>query len=177
MLYITRHGESNYNVIERIGGDSDLTAAGREYAKQLASHFGPLPVWCSSLQRAISTASEFSTFTICEQLDEIKAGICEHLTYKEIQTAYPAVHAERIADKFNFRYPNGESYADVYRRVSTLCIKGPALIICHQAVARMLLAYLLQQDPVTFVTRDIPLGSVFCVDTKKKEMFCLSIKI
>lgn len=35
-IWLTRHGESEYNSMEKIGGDSDLTPLGREYAALLA---------------------------------------------------------------------------------------------------------------------------------------------
>lgn len=36
-IYLTRHGESLMNLDSRIGGDSDLSDRGREYAKALAN--------------------------------------------------------------------------------------------------------------------------------------------
>merc|ERR1712151_341722 len=35
-IYITRHGESVYNLEKKIGGDSPLSALGREYGRRLA---------------------------------------------------------------------------------------------------------------------------------------------
>jgi hypothetical protein len=35
-FYLTRHGQSEYNVLGKIGGDSGLSPAGVEYAKRLA---------------------------------------------------------------------------------------------------------------------------------------------
>merc|ERR1719188_1148883 len=35
-VYLTRHGESEYNVEKKIGGDSSLSPLGREYAPRLA---------------------------------------------------------------------------------------------------------------------------------------------
>jgi broad specificity phosphatase PhoE len=34
-IWLTRHGESEYNVAGRIGGDSGLSARGAEYARLL----------------------------------------------------------------------------------------------------------------------------------------------
>lgn len=34
-IWLTRHGESEYNMAGRIGGDSGLTARGEEYARLL----------------------------------------------------------------------------------------------------------------------------------------------
>ena len=34
-IYLSRHGESEYNLEDRIGGDSNLTPRGEQYAKSL----------------------------------------------------------------------------------------------------------------------------------------------
>ena len=60
-MWLTRHGESEFNVLGRIGGDAHLSAAGRAYANQLAVvvREGIRPsamVWTSTLRRTIETA-------------------------------------------------------------------------------------------------------------------------
>lgn len=35
-------------------------------------------------------------------------GVCEGMTYKEIQEQYPEEFAQRDADKYHYRYPGGE---------------------------------------------------------------------
>jgi 6-phosphofructo-2-kinase/fructose-2,6-biphosphatase 2 len=61
-IYLTRHGETEFNQLGRIGGDSDLSARGRQYAKALAHYIKEqaipsLRVWTSWLNRTIQTAS------------------------------------------------------------------------------------------------------------------------
>ena len=41
-LYLTRHGESEYNVAGKIGGDSPLAPRGKEYADVLGNYFNSL---------------------------------------------------------------------------------------------------------------------------------------
>eukprot|EP01138_Halocafeteria_seosinensis_P013068 gb/GECG01013346.1/.p1 GENE.gb/GECG01013346.1/~~gb/GECG01013346.1/.p1 ORF type:complete len:599 (+),score=83.85 gb/GECG01013346.1/:1-1797(+) len=62
-IWITRHGESQYNVHGRIGGDSELSSKGRKYGQVLAEfikeHYPShkrLVVWTSNLVRAKQTA-------------------------------------------------------------------------------------------------------------------------
>ena len=68
-IYLTRHGQSEYNYQGKIGGDSGLSMMGEKYALALAKycvdhltkdpHTGePVPcrLWTSSLQRTILTA-------------------------------------------------------------------------------------------------------------------------
>lgn len=38
-IYLSRHGESEYNLEDRIGGDSNLTLRGQTYAKSLGLYF------------------------------------------------------------------------------------------------------------------------------------------
>lgn len=38
LYYFTRHGESEYNVLGRIGGDADLSARGRSYGDRLTKY-------------------------------------------------------------------------------------------------------------------------------------------
>lgn len=39
LYYFTRHGESDYNVLGRIGGDADLSSRGRCYGERLTKYF------------------------------------------------------------------------------------------------------------------------------------------
>ncbi len=41
-------------------------------------------------------------------LNEIDAGICEGMTYREIAEMYPEEFALRDQKKYHYRYPNGE---------------------------------------------------------------------
>lgn len=60
-IYLTRHGESQYNTELRLGGDPDLTSRGEEYAKRLAEYVNGLKipdllVWTSFYKRTSQTA-------------------------------------------------------------------------------------------------------------------------
>lgn len=83
--------------------------------------------------------------THLKDLNEINAGICESLTYEEIQSTYPSEFAWRDQDKLKYRYPNGESYLDLLQRVDgvvqTLLLNTDVLVVSHQAVLRCILSY------------------------------------
>ena len=38
-IYLSRHGQSQYNSVKKLGGDSDLTDCGTEYSRSV---IGPL---------------------------------------------------------------------------------------------------------------------------------------
>src|SRR5262249_48358560 len=103
--------------------------------------------------------------TTWRALDEIDAGHCEGMTYEEIKAQLPEVHAARVADKFRYRYPRGESYEDVIQRLDPLIIqierhRSPLLVIAHQAVLRAIYAYLADHPPHESPSLSIPLHTV-----------------
>lgn len=172
-IYLTRHGESEDNRVGRIGGDSSLTVAGRAYADRLAAYLAdqipasdPLNVWHSSLRRTIETARPLGRRTDERKLlDEIDAGICEGMTYAEIERKMPAEFAARRTDKFGYRYPQGESYQDVIARLDPLVLelerrRNPIVIVAHQAVLRALYCYLIGSPPEECPFLPIPLHTV-----------------
>ncbi len=172
-VWITRHGESEWNVLGRIGGDSPLSPRGREYAVALAAHvharFGKtsdLDVWTSTLQRTKQTAAPIG-IDIGEwrALDEINAGECDGMTYAEIEHAMPQEFAARRRDKLAYRYPRGESYQDVIQRLDRVIIeleryRTPVLVIAHRAVLRALYAYFQQLPRADVPHLDMPLHTL-----------------
>ncbi|MDO5538382.1 MAG: histidine phosphatase family protein, partial [Desulfovibrionaceae bacterium] len=90
--------------------------------------------------------------------DEINAGLCENMCYSEIEATMPEVSKSRHADKFNYCYPGGESYAMVQQRVlrglrRALFLSGgaPTCIVGHQAINRNILSLFMHTR-----TEDIP---------------------
>ena len=83
-FYLTRHGQSEYNEVGKIGGDSGLSHHGLQYAHKLAEFVKtritrdsegndvPARLWTSSLQRTIQTAQfiEQPTIFIKDQDDQ-----------------------------------------------------------------------------------------------------------
>jgi broad specificity phosphatase PhoE len=170
-IWLSRHGESAFNVLGIIGGDADLSPRGAEYAGSLARFVrarepAGVTVWTSTLRRTVQTAlpvtDKPSSF---RALDEIDAGVCDGMTYEQIREQMPDVHEARQADKFGYRYPRGESYEDVIQRLDPLIIqlerqRSPVLVIAHQAVLRALYAYLMDRPPTECPRLSIPLHTV-----------------
>lgn len=93
IIYLIRHGESQFNVEKRVGGDADLTQKGRKFAESLNPFFKSeikegteVSILTSTLKRTIQTASFINipgvTPISLKVLDEINAGVCETLTYE-----------------------------------------------------------------------------------------------
>ncbi|XP_013865029.1 6-phosphofructo-2-kinase/fructose-2,6-bisphosphatase 2 isoform X2 [Austrofundulus limnaeus] len=113
-IYLCRHGESNHNVQGRIGGDSELSPRGKQFAHALRDfidehRLSDLKVWTSQLRRTIQTAEELGVpYEQWKILNEIDAGVCEEMTYQMIQETFPEEFALRDQDKYHYRYPGGE---------------------------------------------------------------------
>ena len=172
-IWLTRHGQSEWNALGKIGGDPPLAPQGREYAESLAAYvrksFGStsdLDVWTSTLRRARETAVPLGIEAgQWKALDEIHAGVCDGMTYAEIATALPAEFEARKRDKFHYRYPRGESYQDVVQRVDRVIIeleryRTPVLVIAHRAVLRALTGYFRQIAPVEVPFLPMPLHTL-----------------
>lgn len=166
-LYLVRHGQTEFNAEGRIGGDPSLSAHGREQAMALARHFAWVRLDClftSTRKRSGETAGYLlktrpaTRVYALPEFDELNAGVCENMRYEDIRTHMPEVTDGRNADKFNYCYPGGESYAMVMQRVlrglrRALFLSGgrPACIVGHQAINRVVLSMFMRQR-----TEDIP---------------------
>ncbi|XP_061869393.1 6-phosphofructo-2-kinase/fructose-2,6-bisphosphatase 2 isoform X5 [Colius striatus] len=155
-IYLCRHGESEYNLVGKIGGDSGLSPRGKQFSQALKKFIEEqeivdLKVWTSQLKRTIQTAESLGvTYEQWKILNEIDAGVCEEMTYAEIEAKYPDEFALRDQDKYLYRYPGGESYQDLVQRLEPVIMElerqGNVLVISHQAVMRCLLAYFLDKS-------------------------------
>lgn len=154
-IYICRHGESEMNLTGQIGGNAPLSENGKKFALKLkefitSQNIPDLKVWTSNLNRTVETAEHIDAQKESwKALNEISAGVCEEMTYQEIQEIFPEEFALRDQDKFYYRYPMGESYFDLVQRLEPVIMElersENVLVICHQAVMRCLLAYFLDR--------------------------------
>ncbi|KAF4520929.1 hypothetical protein B566_EDAN008904 [Ephemera danica] len=169
-IYLTRHGESEQNLEGRIGGDSDLSPRGKQYANALSAYIASqniphLRVWTSWLKRTIQTVSGIpAPQERWKALNEIDAGICEEMTYEEIQSKFPEDFSARDQNKFTYRYPRGESYEDLVARLEPVIMElerqGNVLVVSHQAVIRCLLAYFTDKSSDELPYLEVPLHTV-----------------
>lgn len=165
-IWLTRHGQSEFNVAGKIGGNSQLSTRGGTYAALLPEVLNsrvptiksksgarrvPVAVWTSTLERTITTAAGLPYPKVqWKALDEIQAGVCDGMTYKEIEDNLPSEHIARKNDKLRYRYPSGESYMDVIQRLEPVVIEAErekecVCIVAHQAVLRALYGYFMNK--------------------------------
>ena len=68
-------------------------------------------VLCYSVKPLVFSLSWWGIVWLCIQ------GVCEGLTYEEIQERFPEEFAQRDSDKYHYRYQGGESYQDLVARL------------------------------------------------------------
>jgi len=188
-LFLIRHAQTRFNVIDRIGGDSTLTARGIMQAKALGRFFQNREIsyiFTSNKKRTVQTARSIAELqkdckvVSLKEFDEIDAGICEGMTYRDIKKNMPEVFGARKADKYHYAYPQGESYAMMKTRIETGLKKvfflnrhaQNIMIVGHQAVNRMILAHFLyrRDDDVPYIY--IPQDQFYhIVSTQNKKLF------
>lgn len=180
-ILLVRHGESEYNAEDRIGGNPPLTEKGNEFAHKLSqwiqkymadNKITELVVWTSTLKRSIQTAAYIPLPKVSyRSLDEIDVGICDGMSYEEFAKNMPEEFELRKRDKLAYRYPRGESYEDLITRLEPLVLelegtRKPVLIVGHQAVLRCLYGYFLNLPPEETPYIPVPFHTVIQVIPK-----------
>jgi 6-phosphofructo-2-kinase/fructose-2,6-biphosphatase 2 len=168
-IYMTRHGESINNILGIVGGDCHITEKGEKYRNLLGEYFKnkQISVWTSKLLRTKETASCITSNPIeWEHLNEIHSGKFDGFTLDNIKDIYPEDYKKRNSDKVNNSYPDGESYIDLYKRVSNVLNQindsnDNLLIIGHQAVCRVIIAYFTKKTLAECVNIPIDLHTLY----------------
>ena len=179
-IYITRHGQSENNVKRIIGGDPDITDEGKFYAVKLHEYINKeledeFIIFTSCLKRTKQTAKHFTQKKIESRLlNEIHGGICENLSYDEIEEKYPNITTDRKKDKLRFRYPQGESYLDLFERLRYFVLQltnynKPILIVAHNAIIKVLLGYFEEKKHEDIPHSDIDLNTVIKLTPNSKN--------
>lgn len=152
MLYLVRHGQTQYNAERRIQGqlDTPLSDEGRRQAELLAERLkaeGPFvtKLYCSELRRAGETARIVGrrlglTPVSIEGIQEINFGMFQGHTFEESARLYPEQYADFLIHGCYSGAHGGETGPQVLERARCALLKlpesrgGRALVICHGAV-------------------------------------------
>ena len=157
-LYLMRHGH-----IETAGclvgqADCPLSPQGilqaENWRKQLAP-IGFSAVWCSPLTRAVQTASLLVSgrdglpVQTVDALKEVSLGLWEGQKKTSVMSQYPKEWAARGQDMYRVAPPEGESLAQLAKRVlpafSSICGMALAhentLLVAHRSVCQAILAH------------------------------------
>ncbi|HLG56542.1 MAG TPA: histidine phosphatase family protein [Vicinamibacterales bacterium] len=128
LLYLVRHGETDWNRERRLQGTLDvpLNDTGIAQARQLASHFTALPiagVASSPLVRSSATAVLLANVRVCPlridaRLREVDHGSLSGVTMADIAQRFPSLVENDQLTSEAFDVSGGECLLDVSRRVS-----------------------------------------------------------
>lgn len=154
-VFLTRHGESDWNAANRFQGHSDrpLTDRGREQAHALAELVageGVEAIYTSPLVRALETAQIVAARTGLEvvardDLREVDTGSWSGLSRAEVQERYPERFDLWISGGSGWE--DGESYEEMGERVLTALREiatahpdGRVLVVSHGGPIRAIQA-------------------------------------
>lgn len=152
-LYITRHGETEWNIQKRMQGwkNSNLTERGIANAKALGKSLSEIQfnrVYCSPLDRTRHTAELILAGRDIEviyddNLKEINLGEIEGKNQEEANEIYPEFGSHFWENPHLYKAKSGEDFYEVRERVvSTLeriikeNLSGNVLIVTHGVVLK-----------------------------------------
>jgi broad specificity phosphatase PhoE len=155
MVYLARHGESDWNATNRFQGHSDrpLTELGREQARALAEIVAAQNVeaiYSSPLERALETARIVAAQTGLEviprdDLREVDTGSWSGLSRAEVQERFPEEFERWISGGTGWE--DGESYEQMgervlaaVRQIAATHPDGRVLIVSHGGPIRAIQA-------------------------------------
>lgn len=184
ILYYVRHGLTDWNAQGRLQGRRDvpINAQGRaqarrcaEILRELFARTGQAPhqhgYASSPLTRARQTMEILRTdlglppadYAIDERLAEISFGEWEGLTYQDILARDPDIVVTREGNKWAFRPPGGETYAELAVRVASwyATLERDTVVTAHGGTARALVAALGIAPPEEAVHQSIDQGVVY----------------
>lgn len=168
-LYVTRHGETDYNrdhIMQGSGVDSALNETGRAQAEALAARLADAPldaVYASTLVRARQTAKilgaphEPLPYAYLDDLKEISWGVYEGTPPTDERTAaMKAIKTRWRAGEVDAPVEGGESPRQVERRarqaievVLAAHAGEHVLVVTHGRYMRIMLASLLYDGDLT----------------------------
>jgi probable phosphoglycerate mutase len=112
---------------------------------------------------------------VLDELAELDHGEFSGLVDAQIDAHFPGERDRRAADKYRWRFPGGESYADADARAALALARlreRPSrrpLLVSHEMIGRMLLRHLLGLDPQVALGRSHPHDVVFRIDPGARE--------
>jgi broad specificity phosphatase PhoE len=158
-LILIRHGQTTCNTESIWHGwdDCALTAEGQRQAEAVAERLAGeriAAVYTSDSRRALQTAQVVATRHGLEPvanagLRERHSGEFEGIRVADVLAAHPTVWEERNADYWGWRPPGGETFTEVWQRVSAVLDRLKAehdgqtvVMVTHMCPVRLLMAHL-----------------------------------
>jgi probable phosphoglycerate mutase len=180
MIYLLRHGQTEFNAAGRYQGriDSALNAKGLAQAGSMGAMMATLVdpahtvILSSPLARAARTAEIVGEAfglptTLDPRLTEVSMGDWEGLTAHQIDTGWPGVRDSFPRNGWFFGAPGGETLAQVTARVTSLLVdaqshaKPNRILVSHAITGRILRGIFADLPPERAFRLEIPQDAVF----------------
>lgn len=186
VLYLLRHGETEWNREGRIQGsqNSPLTDRGLSQARQQAAILkrvlhdaGHLTYYSSPLLRARQTAGialDGTALVLEPRLRELDCGAWEGLSPKERALRDPELVRACVTDFDLYRSaPGGEGLEALEQRLRAFLgdVRGPSVIVAHKVVLIILRGLLTNLPRKEWESIEAPQGTVIRVRDGKEEIF------
>ncbi len=177
-LYIVRHGQTEWNVAQRMQGrmDSPLTDLGRTQAqangKLLQQAGGVEQLWVSPSGRTAETANLLNShlranIDYVDALMERDCGLWSGLTITEIEQDYPSDWQARGQNAYAHRPPQGENLHDMLLRVKDFLedlfvVEWASVgLVTHGVMSKVILKYFLDLSELQCVSLRHPNDLVY----------------
>ena len=186
LLYVLRHGETDWNLERRLQGQTDtpLNATGRAQAHAMAEGLArlierpeELDFVTSPLSRATETMEAVAdrlgvSYRREPQLIELSFGSCEGLSWPELNAM--GIDPEGDPDGYHdWRPEGGESYADAAQRIGDWfqSLRRPTVVVAHGAVSRVLRGVALGLGKGEIVLLPVPQDRFYRINGDALEWF------
>ncbi len=186
LIYLVRHGQTDFNAARRIQGSIDvpINATGRAQARrnggvlnEIISDKGKFDFVASPLLRTRQTMEIVREtmdlrpqgYRIDPLLHEIRFGAWGGMTLEEAAQRDPETYARREADIWNVAPPEGESYRQKHERVMQwfASVKQDTVAVAHGGTSRVLRGHFLRLTPDEVVALDTPQDKILMIEDGK----------
>lgn len=190
-LYLVRHGETDWNIENRIQGktDTELNEKGRQQAQELADvlekGYGIRRIYTSRQKRAAQTAEIIGRRLgiepiVRDGLEEINLGRWEGYTWRQVKELFPEEYSVWHGNRRYEMPPMGESYQQLLDRLlpvlDAIMSEGEdVLSITHSAVIMTLMSYI-HDTPFEDMARNYKTGNTQIVELDKDLFYQRYIK-
>lgn len=161
LIYLARHGESEWNDSQRISGQGDpaLSSVGVGQAAALAqvlTSASLTAIYASTLQRTIATAQPTAAahrlpIQSLAELQEISLGVLEGRYRDERDPAAQQLWQQWQQSKETLRIPGGEAFPEFaervlrcWQRIAQTNAGGVLLLVGHRSTNRVLLGAIMR---------------------------------
>jgi broad specificity phosphatase PhoE len=186
LIYLLRHGQTGFNAEGRIQGSIDvpLNELGRAQARrnggvlnELISDKQCFDFVASPLLRARQTMEIVRTamglapdgYRTDDRLQEVRFGAWGGMTWAEIAARDPENYTRREADRWNVAPPEGESFRELYERVTDWLggVTADSIVVAHGGTNRCMRGHFLTLAPLEIMNLDAPQDKVLMIEGNK----------